>query len=98
LNDIELGFAFLATMSADSLISVFWYTLLFEIPRYILPFIVTGLTLRSRGADWLPRRPARAGQGRGQCDLGRPQRGGRAGSLCAFTQSSHTPTSDRDRQ
>ena len=54
MNDVELGFAYLATMSADSLAAIFWYTLLFEIPRYILPFVVTGLTLRSRDKDWLP--------------------------------------------
>jgi cellulose synthase/poly-beta-1,6-N-acetylglucosamine synthase-like glycosyltransferase len=54
LSDIGLGFAFLATMSADSLVVVFWYTLLFEIPRYILPFVVAGLTLRSRDKDRLP--------------------------------------------
>jgi len=54
LNDLELGFAYLATMSVNSLIAIFWYTLLFEIPRYILPFLATGMTLRSRSGDWLP--------------------------------------------
>lgn len=58
MNDIELGFAYLATMSANSLIAIFWYTFVFELPRYIIPFVATGMTQRSRPGDWLPASPS----------------------------------------
>src|SRR5690606_9228196 len=33
--------------------SVFWYTLIFEFPRYILPFLVAGMAMRSPDAEAL---------------------------------------------
>jgi cellulose synthase/poly-beta-1,6-N-acetylglucosamine synthase-like glycosyltransferase len=47
LTEIELGFAFLLAQTTASLVLVFWYTLIFEVPRYILPFIAAGLTMRA---------------------------------------------------
>ncbi|MER8591508.1 glycosyltransferase family 2 protein [Mesorhizobium sp. M1182] len=50
MNDLELGFAFLLAQSTASLASVFWYTLVFEFPRYIIPFVAAAVTMRSRDA------------------------------------------------
>lgn len=47
MTEIELGFAFLLAQTTASLVLVFWYTLIFEVPRYILPFIAAGLTMRA---------------------------------------------------
>lgn len=47
MNTLEVGFALLLSQSILSILSVFWYTLIFEFPRYILPFAVAGLTMRS---------------------------------------------------
>jgi cellulose synthase/poly-beta-1,6-N-acetylglucosamine synthase-like glycosyltransferase len=47
LNDLELGFAYLLAQTPASLMFVFWYTLVFEVPRYVLPFIAAGLTMRA---------------------------------------------------
>jgi len=46
LNDIDLGLAFLLAQSSRSLVAIFWYTLIFELPRYVLPFLAAGLTCR----------------------------------------------------
>ena len=61
MNDLELGFAFLLAQSTASLASVFWYTLVFEIPRYIIPFVAAAVTMRSRDAagEIEPERPLR---------------------------------------
>jgi hypothetical protein len=48
LSDIQLGFDFLFAQSLSSLLVVFWYTVIFEIPRYILPFVAAALTMRDR--------------------------------------------------
>ncbi|WP_420963014.1 glycosyltransferase [Brucella sp. IR073] len=47
MNILELGFAFLLSQTTLSIMSVFWYTLVFEFPRYILPFLVAGMSMRS---------------------------------------------------
>lgn len=47
MNDVELGLSFLLAQSAVSVMAVFWYTLIFELPRYVLPFVAAGLTCRS---------------------------------------------------
>jgi len=54
VNIFELGFAFLLAQTTISLVSVFWYTLVFEFPRYILPFIAAGLAMRSPEPDAIP--------------------------------------------
>jgi cellulose synthase/poly-beta-1,6-N-acetylglucosamine synthase-like glycosyltransferase len=51
LNDIELGFAFLFAQTAASLVAIFWYTIVFELPRYILPFVAAALTMRDGAPD-----------------------------------------------
>ena len=52
LSDIQFGFALLLAQTWTSLIAIFWYTIIFEGPRYILPFIAAGFTQRSpEGAD-----------------------------------------------
>ena len=48
MSDIQLGFAFLFAQTGASLVVVFWYTVIFEIPRYILPFVAAALTMRDR--------------------------------------------------
>lgn len=44
----------LAAMSTDSLIAIFWYTLIFELPRYVIPIFAAALVLRTRQNDWRP--------------------------------------------
>jgi cellulose synthase/poly-beta-1,6-N-acetylglucosamine synthase-like glycosyltransferase len=52
LSDIQFGFALLLGQTWMSLVAIFWYTIIFEGPRYILPFIAAGFTQRTRqGAD-----------------------------------------------
>ncbi len=53
MNTLELGFAFLLSQTTLSIMSVFWYTLIFEFPRYILPFLVAGMVMRSPDAEAL---------------------------------------------
>jgi cellulose synthase/poly-beta-1,6-N-acetylglucosamine synthase-like glycosyltransferase len=48
VNDLELGFAFLVAQSTGSLLTIFWFTVIFEFPRYLLPFAAAGLFLRER--------------------------------------------------
>ncbi|MEZ0170236.1 glycosyltransferase family 2 protein [Microvirga sp. TS319] len=54
MNTLEVGFAFLLSQTTLSVLSVFWYTLIFEFPRYIMPFVVAGFTMRSPGMDATP--------------------------------------------
>ncbi|KLK89852.1 hypothetical protein AA309_28980 [Microvirga vignae] len=54
MNTLEVGFAFLLSQSILSILSVFWYTLIFEFPRYILPFMATGFAMRSPDMDAVP--------------------------------------------
>jgi cellulose synthase/poly-beta-1,6-N-acetylglucosamine synthase-like glycosyltransferase len=55
VNTLEVGFAFLLSQTTLSILSVFWYTLIFEFPRYILPFMVAGFAMRSPDMDIIPR-------------------------------------------
>lgn len=48
MSDLQLGFAFLFAQTASSVVVLFWYTVIFEIPRYILPFVAAALTMRDR--------------------------------------------------
>lgn len=57
MSDIELGFSFLLAQTTVSLVAIFWYTLVFEVPRYVLPFVAAGLTLRTQADDPAPARP-----------------------------------------
>lgn len=54
MNTLEVGFALLLSQSVLSVLSVFWYTLIFEFPRYILPFMVAGFTMRSPDMETVP--------------------------------------------
>jgi cellulose synthase/poly-beta-1,6-N-acetylglucosamine synthase-like glycosyltransferase len=54
VNTLEVGFALLLTQSTLSILSVFWYTLIFEFPRYMLPFMVASLTMRSPDMELVP--------------------------------------------
>lgn len=54
MNTLEVGFAFLLSQTTLSILSVFWYTLIFEFPRYILPFTVAGFAMRSPDMDAVP--------------------------------------------
>nr|WP_246707007.1 glycosyltransferase [Phyllobacterium sp. P30BS-XVII] len=36
------------------MVAVFWYTLIFEVPRYILPFLAAGLAMRSPEPEAIP--------------------------------------------
>ncbi|WP_019400751.1 MULTISPECIES: glycosyltransferase family 2 protein [unclassified Chelatococcus] len=47
MTALELGFSFLLSQTTLSIAMVFWYTLIFEFPRYILPFLVVGHLMRS---------------------------------------------------
>ncbi len=62
MNTLEVGFALLLTQSILSILSVFWYTLIFEFPRYMLPFMVAGLTMRSPDMEAVPPESEGAGQ------------------------------------
>lgn len=59
MSDIELGFVFLLGQSFASLLAIFWYTVIFEMPRYILPFLAAGLTQRGGADDPVPETPSR---------------------------------------
>lgn len=54
MNTLEVGFAFLLSQSTLSILSVFWYTLVFEFPRYMLPFMAASLTMRSPDMEAVP--------------------------------------------
>ena len=44
MTDFDLGLSFLIAQSGTSLVVFFWYTLLFEIPRYALGFVAVALS------------------------------------------------------
>ena len=44
MSDLDLGLAFLLGQSGSSLVAIFWYTILFEIPRYGFPFFAVALS------------------------------------------------------
>lgn len=60
MNDIELGFAFLLAQSIVGVMSIFWYTIIFEIPRYFIPFVAAGLSLRDKSDAPQEQEPAPA--------------------------------------
>jgi len=43
MNEFDLGLSFLLSQSGASIIAIFWYTILFEIPRYGIPFLAAAL-------------------------------------------------------
>jgi cellulose synthase/poly-beta-1,6-N-acetylglucosamine synthase-like glycosyltransferase len=43
MSEFDLGVSFLLSQSGASLIAIFWYTILFEIPRYSIPFLAAAL-------------------------------------------------------
>lgn len=45
---LTISLPFLVSHTWYSLLSVFWFTILFDVPRYILPFMAFGLALRSQ--------------------------------------------------
>src|SRR5271169_5930162 len=59
MNDLTLGLDFLVAQSGQSLVAMFWYTVVFEIPRYGLAFVAIGIAplaaklLRRRAAGRL---------------------------------------------
>jgi cellulose synthase/poly-beta-1,6-N-acetylglucosamine synthase-like glycosyltransferase len=54
VGDIQLGFALLLGQSWLSLIAIFWYTVIFEGPRYLIPFVAAAATQRSRRDSNIP--------------------------------------------
>lgn len=46
MNDLEFGLSFLLAQTGSSLATVFWYTLIFDIPRYVVPFVIAAVSLR----------------------------------------------------
>ncbi len=43
MNDFALGIDFLLSQSGQSLFAIFWYTIIFEVPRYGLAFVAVAL-------------------------------------------------------
>ncbi|MCT7378344.1 glycosyltransferase [Chelativorans salis] len=54
MSELDIGFSFLFAQTSTSLAAIFWYLLLFDVPRYILPFAVAALTLRSASSHDRP--------------------------------------------
>ena len=44
MSEFDLGVSFLLSQSGASMIAIFWYTILFEIPRYGIPFLAAALS------------------------------------------------------
>lgn len=57
MNDLDLGFAYLLSLSLPSIVLIFWYTLVFEAPRFIIPIITAGLTQRTKSGEQAPMSP-----------------------------------------
>jgi len=55
MSDLDLSLAFLLGQSTQSLVAIFWYALLFELPRYGLAIVSVGLA--QIPARWWSRRP-----------------------------------------
>jgi cellulose synthase/poly-beta-1,6-N-acetylglucosamine synthase-like glycosyltransferase len=59
VSDFDVGLDFLLAQSGQSLLAIFWYTIVFEIPRYALAFVAVALaptlarfwTRSARGAE-----------------------------------------------
>lgn len=56
MNTLELGFAFLFAQTATSLVNICWYTVAFEIPRYMLAFVAASLAMRTPVVEKASRR------------------------------------------
>lgn len=54
MTSLDLGFAFLLGQTTTSILTIFWYTVIFEFPRYTLPFLVAGVAMRSPDVETLP--------------------------------------------
>ncbi len=50
MNDLDIGLSFLLNQTTASLVAVFWYTLIFDVPRYVLPFAFAAVTMRNRAS------------------------------------------------
>ncbi|MFQ0813617.1 hypothetical protein AVM02_07040 [Brucella anthropi] len=48
MDILTVSLPFLVSHTWYSLLSVFWFTILFDVPRYILPFMAFGLALRAQ--------------------------------------------------
>ncbi len=51
MSDAQLGMLWLASQTIASLISLFWYVLIFDVPRYVLPFVALAFTAPRKKAD-----------------------------------------------
>ncbi|GAB4357231.1 MAG: glycosyltransferase [Oricola sp.] len=49
MADFEIGATYLLAQSAASLLAMFWFVIVFDLPRYILPFAALALTRNGRG-------------------------------------------------
>jgi cellulose synthase/poly-beta-1,6-N-acetylglucosamine synthase-like glycosyltransferase len=62
-GDIDIAVALLVAQSVQSLFQFFWFTLLFEVPRYFFAFVALALSARDSPEaaldEALPRRPQR---------------------------------------
>ena len=57
MNWLHSSFDYLTAQSFETLVVLFWFVIVFEIPRYVIPFAMASLTPR-------PRRPMRDFEGR----------------------------------
>lgn len=46
VTDVELSISLLLSQTLSSIVAIFWYTLLFDLPRYALPFAAVALSQR----------------------------------------------------
>ena len=51
MNDLDFGLSFLLAQTGSSLVTVFWYTLIFDVPRYLVPFVIAAMSLRHMEKD-----------------------------------------------
>jgi len=51
VTDIEFGLSFLYSQTLSSVVVIFWYTLVFDLPRYALPFAAVALSQRRQAAQ-----------------------------------------------
>ena len=51
VNDLDFGLSFLLAQTGSSLVTVFWYTLIFDVPRYLVPFVIAAMSLRHMEKD-----------------------------------------------
>ena len=51
MSDVQLGMLLLASQTISGLVSLFWYVLIFDVPRYVLPFVALAFTGVRRKAE-----------------------------------------------